>query len=43
VAFSQRIGGKSRICVMNANGSNVRVVYESGQGCISPAWSPRLK
>jgi TolB protein len=42
VAFSQRGRGAGKIAVMNANGTNIRVLYENPYGCISPAWSPRL-
>ena len=43
VVFSQRGRGAGKIAVMNANGTNIRVLYENPSGCISPAWSPRLK
>jgi TolB protein len=44
LVFSTRgSGSKHRICVMNANGLNVRVLYENVGGSISPSWSPRIK
>lgn len=42
LAFSVRGGGKGQVCVMNANGTGRRVLVEA-DGCLTPAWSPRLR
>jgi TolB protein len=43
LAFSSRGNGKSTISVINANGSNLRILYENTSGCMSTSWSPRFK
>ncbi len=42
LAFSVRGGAKGQVCVMNANGTGRRVLVEA-EGCLTPAWSPRLR
>jgi len=41
IAFVSRLG-KSRVCVMNSNGTNVRVIHEGLDAYVSPTWSPHL-
>lgn len=36
IAFSQFLGGKERIYIMNADGSDVRFLVEGGDPCWSP-------
>jgi TolB protein len=42
IAFHARKNGRSRICIMNADGSNMRVLYEGVDNCLGLSWSPRL-
>jgi Tol biopolymer transport system component len=42
IAFVSRLGGKARVCVMNSNGTNVRVIHEGLDSYVSPTWSPHL-
>jgi TolB protein len=46
IAYSSRINSQnsqSKICIMNANGLNTRVLRETGGTLTMPAWSPRVK
>ncbi len=42
IAFVSRLGGKARVCIMNSNGTNVRVIHEGLDSYVSPTWSPHL-
>ncbi|MBP9649257.1 MAG: PD40 domain-containing protein, partial [Syntrophaceae bacterium] len=41
IVFHSRQNARSRICIMNANGMNFRILKESGDFLVMPAWSPR--
>ena len=39
---SSKKGRKPRLCIINANGSNLRVLHEGMDQYLSPSWSPHL-
>ncbi|HLA26604.1 MAG TPA: Tol-Pal system beta propeller repeat protein TolB [Syntrophales bacterium] len=43
IAFIQNNGVKNKIYVMNATGSNVRLLYEGSGDCSFTSWSPLIK
>jgi len=43
LSFCLRRGGMSGLHIMNVNGSNLRALYQRGNGCIGTSWSPRLR
>ena len=42
LAFTAQRGGRAQICIVNANGTNLRVLYETEEDISGLAWSPRL-
>jgi TolB protein len=42
IVFVSTTKRSSKLCVVNSNGSNLRVLHEGMERYINPSWSPHL-